>query len=418
MQRLTQFFFNYFSIVIILLVVVSLLQPEWFTWIAPYINYLLASVMFLIGLSLSQNDFKAVMQAPKGVILCLLSQYLIMPLVALLLIYLFKPNTEVATGLILVGCCPGGTASNIMTYLAKGNVSLSVCATTLSTLLAPIMTPFLLYLFAGQWIEISVLDLFTTISLVIIIPVLMGFWLSITLKELSFRMKQWAPSISIILVAMIVCAITGLNAETMLLYGLSVIGLVILHNLIGLFLGYAFAQLFNLSRYDSKAIAIETGMQNSGLAGSIALQFFSPLSALPSALFSIWHNISGSILANYWGKQRAPIVIVSRKITPKNFTGITLYPFIFCSHENYLSDTLINHEQIHIAQQRELLLIGFYLIYVIHYLINLIIYRDKQKAYANIVFEREAYANEDNLNYLENRKLWAFIPYFKKNKGD
>ena len=294
---------NTFAIWVIIFAVLAFFIPGGFTWIAPHIALLLGIIMFGMGLTLSMQDFKAVFQAPKSVLLGVVAQFTIMPLLAFLLATVFQLQPEVAVGVILVGCCPGGTASNVITFLAKGNTALSVAVTSISTLLAPILTPALTLLFASKWLPVSAGSLFLSIVQIVLIPIILGIVVKLLFKKQVEKSVTVLPLISVIGIVAVASAVVAVNAEKIAETGLLIFTIVVLHNLLGLLLGFVLAKALKLNFADQKAISIEVGMQNSGLGAALAVAHFSPLSAVPSAIFSVWHNISGPLLATWWGKK-------------------------------------------------------------------------------------------------------------------
>lgn len=259
--------------------------------------------MFGMGLTLSLNDFKAVFKQPKSVLIGVVGQYTIMPGLAYGLALLFQLPPEVAIGVILVGCCPGGTASNVMTYLAKGNTALSVAVTSIATLIAPFLTPVLIMLFASQWLEVSASSLLVSILKIVLLPIILGIIVKLLFKNGVEKSIKALPLISVIGIVAVAAGVVAVNAESIADAALKMVFIVILHNLFGLFFGWFLARLFRLDEGSQKALSIEVGMQNSGLGAALALAHFSPIAAVPSAIFSVWHNISGPLLATYWGKK-------------------------------------------------------------------------------------------------------------------
>ena len=259
--------------------------------------------MLGMGLTIDPKDFKIVFQSPRSVIIGVILQYTIMPLTAFLIAKLFHLPPEVAIGVILVGCCPGGTSSNVMSYLANANVALSVAITSVSTLLAPIMTPALIYLFAHEWLQVSFMSMFWSVIQVILIPILIGFILQKVFKNFAAKSATALPIVSVVAISLILASVVGGSKSQILETGLLIFAVVILHNIVGYTLGYTLARIFKLERADKKAVSIEVGMQNSGLAVSLATVHFSPLAAVPGAVFSLVHNITGPILAKYWNKR-------------------------------------------------------------------------------------------------------------------
>ncbi|AIF44270.1 bile acid:sodium symporter family protein [Virgibacillus sp. SK37] len=294
---------NTFAIWVILFGVLAFIFPTGFTWIAPHIALLLGVIMFGMGLTLSLQDFKGVIQAPKAVLVAVAAQYTIMPLLAYGLANLFQLPPEIAVGVILVGCCPGGTASNVMTFLAKGNTALSVSVTAVSTLLAPLLTPALTLLFASQWLPVSAGNMFMSIVKIVLIPIVLGIIIRLLFSKQVDKTIGVLPLVSVIGIVAVASAVVAVNKDSIVTTGLLIFTVVVLHNLLGLFLGYLLAKAFRFNLADKKAMSIEVGMQNSGLGSALALAHFAPIAAVPSALFSVWHNISGPILATWWSKQ-------------------------------------------------------------------------------------------------------------------
>ena len=283
----------------------ALWQPASFTWISiAAITPLLAIVMFGMGLTMKPADFGPIFTRPKEIIIGELAQFIIMPMLAWLLCYLLKLPTELALGMILVGCCPGGTASNVMCYLAKGDVPLSIAMTTVSTLLAPIVTPALVLLLTGKEIHVDVFGMFISIVQVVILPVSIGFIINHFFGKYTRRIVPLMPMISALAVMAIIGVVVSCNQVKILQCSLIVAVAVILHNTLGLVLGYLLGKCARLSKPKSAAISIEVGMQNAGLATSLATIHFAmyPMAAVPGALFSIWHNLSGSIAASIFRK--------------------------------------------------------------------------------------------------------------------
>jgi bile acid:Na+ symporter, BASS family len=301
--KISNFATSTFAIWVIIFAVLSFLMPEGFAWIAPHISLLLGIIMFGMGLTLSVNDFKGVFQAPKSVLIGVVAQYTIMPLTAFGLAYVFNLPPEIAVGVILVGCCPGGTASNVMTFLAKGNTALSVTITAISTLLAPILTPALTLLLASQWLPVSFMDMFLSIVKVVLIPIVLGVVVRLLFSKQVDKSVAALPLVSVIGIVGVAAAVVAVNKESIVTSGLLIFAVVVLHNCLGLLFGYIVAKLLRLDFKDQKAVSIEVGMQNSGLGASLAIVHFEPIAAVPSAIFSVWHNISGPLLATWWGKR-------------------------------------------------------------------------------------------------------------------
>lgn len=294
------------TFVVVLVTAVALFLPSSFAWIdTSAITPMLGVVMFGMGLTLRPSDFRPVLQHPKDILVGELAQFLIMPSLAWLLCKLLSLPEELALGVILVGCCPGGTASNVICYLAKGDVALSVAMTGVSTLLAPIMTPALVWLLAGESVEVDVAGMFLSIVQVVIVPIVLGVAANHYFQRTTRRIVPLLPMISTLSIAFIIGIIVAHNATSILTCSLIVAVAVILHNVFGLVLGYGLSAITGSEPSKRSTIAIEVGMQNSGLATSLAATHFTffPMAAVPGAMFSVWHNFSGSIAAQIFRRQ-------------------------------------------------------------------------------------------------------------------
>lgn len=301
LEKVGKFAGNTFALWVLLLAGLALYSPDLFTWIGPYVSLLLGIVMFGMGMTLSVGDFKLVLKEPKGVIIGVLAQFIIMPSLAYVLAKVLQLSPEVAVGVILVGSCPGGTASNVMTFLSKGNTALSVTITSITTLLAPILTPAIIYFLASEWLNVSAGDMFLSVVKMVLIPIILGIIVKLIFKNKTKAVNGAMPIVSVVAIVAIVAAVVSGSRDKILDTGLLIFAVVILHNSLGLLLGFFVAKLLKLNYEDQKAVSIEVGMQNSGLGAALAMAHFSPLAAVPSAIFSVWHNISGPILASYWG---------------------------------------------------------------------------------------------------------------------
>ena len=300
--RFSQFVQKTFALWVVVFAFIALCFPTAFVWMKAYIQWVLGIIMLGMGMTMTVDDFKGVLQSPKAVFIGVVAQFLIMPSLAYMLCQVFQLPAEIAVGVLLVGCCPGGTASNVIAYMAKANTALSVACTSVSTFLAPILTPAIFYILASQWIPIDAGSMFIDILKVVIFPIILGVLLRSLFKQKTEQYIQVMPLISVIAIVVIVAAIIAASKASILQSGLLILGVVILHNGLGFLLGYWASRLFNLSYPDCKAVAIEVGMQNSGLGVTLAAIHFavSPVTAVPSAIFSLWHNISGPALATYW----------------------------------------------------------------------------------------------------------------------
>lgn len=284
---------------------VALTVPVSFEWISTKaITPMLGVVMFGMGLTLKPSDFKPVLLHPRDILIGELAQFIIMPLMAWTLCKALSLPTELAIGVILVGCCPGGTASNVICYLAKGDIALSVAMTGVSTLLAPLLTPALVLLLAGQSVDVDVWGMFVSIIQVVILPIALGFAANHYLRQATEHIVPLLPMFSTVSIAFIIGIIVAHNVASIRSCSMIVAVVVILHNLMGLALGYAAGTLLGIEKPKRTAISIEVGMQNSGLATSLAATHFAlfPMAAVPGAMFSVWHNFSGSIAAQIFRK--------------------------------------------------------------------------------------------------------------------
>ncbi len=303
--RLSQFVGKTFALWVLLFAGMAFVVPETFKVIGPYVPWLLGIVMLGMGMTLTVTDFSEIIKHPKAVVLGVVVQFVIMPLLAFGLSMLFSLPPAIAVGVILVGSCPGGTASNVMTYLAKGNIALSVACTSVSTLLAPLLTPIVFYLLASQWIDISPSAMFVSVLKMVLLPIALGVILRMIFKTSIMKATEVLPLVSVIAIVLIVAAVVSGSKQSIIESGLLIFGVVILHNGLGYLLGFWAAKFLKLDDSDAKAVSIEVGMQNSGLGVALAKTHFAldPVTAVPSAIFSFWHNISGPLLATYWSSK-------------------------------------------------------------------------------------------------------------------
>lgn len=300
-ERITGAVTKYIGAIIILFSLWACATPGVFSWTVNYTATFLGVAMFGMGLSIKARDFKIVLAKPKEVLLGgVLLQYTIMPLSAFVLCKVLQLPTDIAIGVILVGCCPGGTASNVITYIAKGDVPLSVGMTIVSTLLAPVITPFLIFMLGGTWITIQFWAMVMSVVKIVLLPVLVGIFIHHYMGERLKSLITIMPLVSSIAIVLLIAGIISVNVDKIFSAGLLVLAVVILHNLIGMTLGLTAGKLLKVTYPKATAIAIEVGMQNSGLAVSLATLHFAmnPLATLPGAIFSVWHNISGAIFAS------------------------------------------------------------------------------------------------------------------------
>ena len=296
--KLTNFMSKTFALWAIVFALLAFIFPEQFKIFAPCIPYLLGLVMFGMGITLTFADFTEVAKHPKSVFIGVAGQFIIMPAIAFGLAKAFDLPADLAVGVILVGSCPGGTSSNVMTYLAKGNTALSVACTTISTLLSPILTPAIFYVLASQWLDINAGAMFMSVLQMVLFPIFLGLVVHALFKKQVEQASQTMPLVSVISIVVILAAVVAISKDKIIESGLLIFSVVVLHNCLGYLIGYFAAKLFKLNTADSKAVAIEVGMQNSALGAALAAAHFNPIAAVPSALFSFWHNVSGPILAN------------------------------------------------------------------------------------------------------------------------
>ena len=304
---LSDFAGRWFGAVILAAAVGGFFAPNGFLWALPWIGPLLAVIMFGMGTTLTASDFAAVFTQPLTVAAGVGAQYIVMPLLAWGISRALQLPPELAVGVILVGTCPGGTASNVVAFLARADVALSVTLTTISTLLAPILTPALTLLLVDRSMDVSAAALFLDVLKIVAAPVALGVVLNRYLPGPMRTCKPFLPLTSVTAIALIVAAVVAGNLESLYSSGLLVAVAVIAHNGTGLALGYGAAHLLGLSVAQRRTTAIEVGMQNSGLAVALARAHFDPIAALPGALFTVWHNLSGALIAARW-RQRIRIV--------------------------------------------------------------------------------------------------------------
>ena len=305
LEKISDFFGKYMAIIVLVVAALALFAPGTCLWIqTSWVKYLLMIVMFGMGLTLKLEDFKLVFTRPKDIIIGCLAQFTVMPLLAFLLGKAFGLDAALLAGVVLVGTCPGGTSSNVITYLSKGDVALSVGMTSVNTLLAPFLTPAITYLLLRTTVTVDMLSMFMSIIKVVIIPIALGFIINKLFGKVTQKLVKVLPSVSVIAICLIVAAVVSHNAEKIMSTGIIVFLVVILHNLLGYACGFGIGKLLHMSTPKTKAVSIEIGMQNSGLATSLAGTAFPDMvmATVPGAIFSVWHNISGAILANIYNR--------------------------------------------------------------------------------------------------------------------
>lgn len=284
----------------VLLAVAAYYTPNTFTPIGPQVSTLLMLIMFAMGVTLEFGDFKRVLSRPAPVAAATFLHYLVMPLAAWLLAKLFHMPDDLAAGMILVGSVASGTASNVMIYLAKGDVALSVTISSVSTLVGVFATPLLTRLYVDTHIQVDVEGMLLSILKIVVIPILAGLIIHHLFTKAVKRIEPFLPLFSMVCILAIISAVIAGSQSLIGSVGLVVVIAVILHNAIGLLSGYFGGKLFGFDETTCRTIALEVGMQNSGLAATLGKLYFTPIAALPGAIFSVWHNLSGSLLAGYW----------------------------------------------------------------------------------------------------------------------
>ena len=306
MKRVSAFIGRHMAWIVLAIAALALFVPGTCLWVqTKWINFLLMIVMFGMGLTMKLSDFAIVFRRPRDVIIGCLAQFIVMPLLAFALGRLFGLSDELLVGVVLVGTCPGGTASNVMTYLAKGDTALSVGMTSFNTLLAPVLTPLLTYLYLRTSVSVDVRSMFISIIQVVIVPIGLGLLINRLFGKYTQKLNDALPTVSVTAICLIVASVVSHNSEKILSTGIVIFAVVILHNLLGYLCGYLVGVVFKMDLPRKKAVAIEIGMQNSGLATSLAGTAFPNLAmaTVPGAVFSVWHNISGAILAGWFSRR-------------------------------------------------------------------------------------------------------------------
>ena len=307
MKQICKWISDWMGVLVLVSAILALAFPEVVGHLKPsLINPLLGVIMFGMGLTLKVEDFRVVFTRPKDVLVGCLAQFTVMPLLAFALSRLFGLDEALTIGVILVGCCPGGTASNVITYLAKGDLALSVGMTATSTLLAPLLTPLLVLLLVGETVDVNVLGMLLSILWVVILPIVLGLLVKRLLPKATEQATAYLPAVSTIAICLIVMIVIAANAHKLLAGGWIVILVVMLHNILGLTVGYLIGLMLKMTPAKRRAISVEVGMQNSGLASSLATLHFAafPMATVPGAVFSVWHNISGAIVARLFARRK------------------------------------------------------------------------------------------------------------------
>ncbi len=294
---------RWFALIVLVAGAVALATPDTFDSWSAHVPLLLQIIMLGMGMTLRPVDFAIIGRRPWALLLGVAVQFTVMPQLGWGIAHALGLSAVLTVGMILVGCAPGGTASNVMVFLARGDTALSVAMTSVSTLLAPVVTPLLVLLLVGENLPVTGSDLFISIVKIVLVPVLLGLVLRLVLPRLVERVVDVLPLVSVAGITGVVVAVVAASASTLLSVGALVVVAVVLHNVLGLALGYAVGRACGMPVSSRRAISIEVGMQNSGLAAALATVHFSPAAALPAAIFSVWHNVSGSTLASYWSRR-------------------------------------------------------------------------------------------------------------------
>lgn len=306
LKNISLFVSKQLAILVVLATLFSLYYPQVGSSLVKtsWVVYILGIIMFGMGLNVKASDFKELFIRPKFVLIGIGAQFIIMPLIAYVLVKGFNLPLGLAIGVVLVGTCPGGTSSNVITYLSKGDVALSVGITSCTTLLAPFMTPILTKLLIGQSIDVNVIAMFLSVVKVVIVPIVLGILAHRFLPKIAEFLKDVLPMISTLGIVAIVIAVVSVSAEKIIANLGIIVLIVVCHNLFGYLFGFLVGKSVTKDMAKVKALSVEVGMQNSGLATSLALTHFAtqPLAAVPGALFSVWHNISGGILASIYAR--------------------------------------------------------------------------------------------------------------------
>ncbi len=298
--NIVKFITKYFSLWIILGVVAAFYQPEPFKPLAKYVPYCIMAVMLSMGLTVSLNDFKLVFSRPKDVFWGIVLRYMIMPFIALALTKVLDLPPVLAAGLILVGCCPSGVASNVMTFLAKGDTALSITVSTINTLIAPFITPFMFALLVGSIVPVDANAILFDILKIVLVPVVLGAVIRGVASDFVDKIMPIIPIVSVVAIFVTTSSGFALSANKLADVAIIAVLAVVLHNSLGLATGYWAARGVGMPPYKGKALCFEIGMENGGLAMALALAHLAPLAFIPAAIFNLVHNLTGPMLASYW----------------------------------------------------------------------------------------------------------------------
>ncbi|ANE05379.1 Na+-dependent transporter [Corynebacterium crudilactis] len=280
---------------ILLGAIIAFVFPEPFVPLTEYINIFLTIIMFTMGLTLTLPDFQMVLKRPLPVLIGVIAQFVIMPFLAIVVAKIFNLNPALAVGLLMLGSVPGGTSSNVIAFLARGDVALSVTMTSVSTIVSPIMTPFLMLMLSGTETAVDGMGMAWTLVQTVLLPVIIGLVLRIFLSKWIDKILPVLPYLSIMGIGGVVFGAVAANAERLMTVGLIVFVAVIVHNIFGYILGYLTGRMFKMPETANRTMAIEIGTQSAGLASGMAGRFFSPEAALPGAVAAVVHNITGAV---------------------------------------------------------------------------------------------------------------------------
>lgn len=306
LEKAAQFICWHMTLWVVLCSAIAFFYPAPFKPIGKSISYLLGIIMLGMGLTMSLEDFRLVLTRPKDVFYGVFFRYLIMPLVGFGVAKMLGLPPALAAGMVLLGACPSGTGSNVLTFIAKGDTALSVTVSSVNTILAPVLTPYIFLLLAGSMIPINAGALLMDIVWIVLIPVASGVVLNMAAPRLVAKLTKVVPAVSVIFIIAIMSSVVALNASKMATMALVLGVAVMLHNSAGLLLGYYAGKMVGMSEKKSRAVTFEIGMENSGLTVALALAHLDPMAALPGAVMTVWEYLSGSMLASYWGNKPEP----------------------------------------------------------------------------------------------------------------
>lgn len=305
MKNVCKLIGKYFGMIAVLFLILGMTMPQNFTWVVgkfsgvAVLSLLLGVVMFGMGTTLDLKDFALVLKRPLDVFIGACAQFIIMPGLAYLIASAFNLDPALTAGVVLVGTCPGGTSSNVITFMSKGDVALSVTMTSVSTVLSPILTPFITYQLIGERIAFDPIGMFWSIVQIVIVPICLGLAVKSFLPKLAATATDYLPAVSAIAISLIIAGVIAVSRDNILQTSGTILLVVILHNCLGYTLGFLLARLTGMTWKKAIALSVEVGMQNSGLATGLAKAHFAsmPMATVPGAIFSAWHNISGAVLA-------------------------------------------------------------------------------------------------------------------------